>query len=269
MNSSSIESINDKKNTLFDTSFCFNLIDKYYFKIYNHIHKQTNNMIYPLYIFTNILKLYVNIEYTIPDIYLKNLILLSSQLNSLWSNTNEDYIYISNNQININEINTNLTNTNIINANQLLLYFKKMKQYNKDCLLLIHKIFIICKHINEENTTIEYDPYKFNNFDETNNNETNQNEIKQSIKPNFQWFTTLIQKYTYYDGKFPITTIQFINFFKYNWDKINDLDTLILTPIFEEILGGVSIQYNAYCLEDWIKKNIDIVKNIENWILTA
>ena len=241
-----------------DSSYYFNLINKYYFLIYNRIHKQSNNSIQPLYNYNNIIKIYVNFSHSIPDIYMKNLIILSSQLNTLWNSVTELYNYI---YININ--NKQMDDDLLVD---LILYFDKMKQYNKQSIILIYKVIEICKHIKEENTTIEYDPLKLTNSLNTNLN-NNQIPISNHI-PNFEWFTTLIEKYIHYNGTFPICSLNFINFFKNNWNKISDSDTQILTPIFLEILGGISVEYNAYCLEDWIKKNIDIIKDKSNWILT-
>ena len=241
-----------------DSSYYFNLINKYYFLIYNRIHKQLNNSIQPLYNYSNIIKIYINFTHSIPDIYMKNLILLSSELNTLWNNVTELYNYI---YINLND--KQIDDDLLVD---LILYFDKMKQYNKHSIILIYKVIEICKHIKEENTTIEYDPLKVINLITTNSNNT-QTSISNNI-PNFEWFTVLIEKYKYYNGTFPTSTISFINYFKTNWDKISDSDTLILTPIFLEILGGISVEYNAFCLEDWIKKNIDIVKDLNNWLFT-
>jgi hypothetical protein len=240
-----------------DSSYYFNLINKYYFLVFNRIHKQSNNTILPLFNYNNIIKLYVNLTYSIPDIYMKNLILLSAQLNILWNNVDTLYndIYLNLN----NEQNDDL-------LIELIFCFNQMKHYNKQSILLIYKVIEICKHIKEENTTIEYDPLKFMDSLHINLNNNKINII--NYPPNFEWFTILIEKYNNYNGTFPTTTFAFINFFKNNWDKISDSDTLILTPIFLEILGGISVEYNAYCLEDWIKKNIDIIQEKSNWIFT-
>jgi hypothetical protein len=242
-------------NTNTNTNLIDNLIhfiNKYHINIYNRFHKHLNDSIYPLFNFKNILKFYINVNYFIPDIYMKNLIKISSDINNLWKEVTD--LYNKNNHL----FNKNIENNNDINLSnndktELILFYKQIKIYNKKSIILINNIIHICKYIKEENENIQHNPTI-----QTNNN----------LPLNIEWFTTLIQKYLFYNGTFPTTTLHFINFFKYNWNKISNSDTNILYYIFIDILGGTSIQYNAYCLEDWIKKNIDIIKDKQNWIFT-
>lgn len=91
----------------------------------------------------------------------------------------------------------------------------------------------------------------------------------ENNKQGTEWYTQLYTQYIKLGGTFPSTPLHVITYFKQEWNRLSDCDTHILYPIFTEILGGVSIEYNAYCLHNWITQNKEVVPNINDWILTS
>jgi hypothetical protein len=172
----------------------------------------------------------IGINYTINNLYMNNLVLQINKLKYIWLNI-----------------------TSELNESLLEDYLNQ----TKICIQNIETLIYFIKEENQQNlSTISYSPTS-----------TSLLNIKENNQTGIEWFNELISKYIFYGGMFPTTTNQFILFFKNNWNKISNSDTLNLTPIFLNYLGGISIEYNSYCLRDWLIKNSDVVKNKKNWIL--
>jgi hypothetical protein len=162
-----------------------------------------------------------------------------------------NYLYMNNLILQINKLkNIWLTVTHNLNNESLL---KECLTKTNSCIANIETLIYFIKEENEQKSSIvSYSP-TFNN--------------KEDHDIGIKWFHDLISKYIFYGGTFPTTTYNFILFFKNNWDRLSNIDTLDLTPIFLDYLGGISIEYNSYCLRDWLIKNSDIIKHKKNWIL--
>ena len=84
-----------------------------------------------------------------------------------------------------------------------------------------------------------------------------------------EWYTQLCVNYLKIGGTFPTSPYDFIKTFEREWNRLSDVETQTIYWILTEILGGISLEYNGYCLQTWILQNKDVVYNIHDWILTS
>jgi len=91
----------------------------------------------------------------------------------------------------------------------------------------------------------------------------------ENIKEGAEWYNQLCTLYTKIGGIFPTTPYDCIKMFERHWNILSDIDTHTMYHILVHILGGNSIEYNAYCLENWIMQNKDILRTFSNWKITS
>jgi len=56
-----------------------------------------------------------------------------------------------------------------------------------------------------------------------------------------------------------VSTSDFFYYIRDIWDKVDNDDSIEITHILENILGGVSIKNISHNLRDWLIKNGDVV----------
>ena len=64
-------------------------------------------------------------------------------------------------------------------------------------------------------------------------------------------------------------TIEFFYHIRDIWDKIDNDESIEITHILENILGGVSIKNISHNLRDWLMKNGDAVNNLYRDIINV
>jgi hypothetical protein len=82
---------------------------------------------------------------------------------------------------------------------------------------------------------------------------------RDNIIKGTKWIFTLFNFYLKYEGKKQVSTIEFFYHIRDIWDKIDDDESLEITHILENILGGGTIKNISHNLRDWLMKNGDVV----------
>ncbi len=80
---------------------------------------------------------------------------------------------------------------------------------------------------------------------------------KDNIIKGTKWINILFSFYLKYDGIKNVSTSEFFYHINSIWDKINISESIEISDIMDNILGGSSIMTISYNLLDWIKKNGD------------
>ena len=105
--------------------------------------------------------------------------------------------------------------------------------------------------------------------------ENNQNQQKQfnisplndsqqeNLNEGLEWLSRLIFIYDIYGGERGITTLCFVKFFKLNWNKLTDNETVEVSNYFDQILGGISLKHIAQNLSLWLNRNKDVLSESE------
>ena len=86
-----------------------------------------------------------------------------------------------------------------------------------------------------------------------------------SIQPEaiqVEWFYMLLNIYGKYGGILPVKPLDFFQFYKDNWHRLEDQETLEISHITDSILGGISIANLSINLSDWIKRNSDLFRSV-------
>ena len=223
------------------------LIHQYFFIIYNNYHKNTKERIYCIYSINDVWNTFIGKEYTLQTNSLKELLLLLDCCKYEWNEYSSKYKEYLSIQNEINSLDTIQT--------WCLLFFKFKNKSN----FYLNSILEKCSSIKiKNNLNFEFLSKRVTSNLITSNNSNNSN--------NSNWYQHLIKKYEQYNGPFPTTPKKFILYFKTIWDKISDNDTIEISYILINILGGISINNNAYCLTDYIFNNKDIIHNYNDWI---
>jgi len=82
---------------------------------------------------------------------------------------------------------------------------------------------------------------------------------KDNITKGTKWINTLFNFYLKYEGKKKVSTSEFFYHIRDIWDKIDNDESLEITHIIDNILGGGSINNISHNLRDWLIKNGDIM----------
>jgi hypothetical protein len=82
---------------------------------------------------------------------------------------------------------------------------------------------------------------------------------KDNIIKGTKWIFILFDFYLKYEGKKQVSTSEFFYHIRDIWDKIDNDESIEITHILENILGGVSIKNISHNLRDWLMKNGDVV----------
>jgi len=82
---------------------------------------------------------------------------------------------------------------------------------------------------------------------------------KDNIIKGTKWIKTLFNFYLKYEGKKQVSTSEFFYYIRDIWDNVDNDDSIEITHILENILGGVSIKNISHNLRDWLMKNGDVV----------
>jgi hypothetical protein len=245
------EETSKKNNSLFDLK---KQIHQIYFHTSTIYHRYTingfmNKKVICIYNVNDIWNLFIESKYNLSNQQLKSLIDLCNNCKNEWISCLTTY-----NTFLIQE-------NNITSYDDILKWISLFKNYESIGNTYLNLIINLCSEIKSQ---------IINNSSKNNsskNNTTNYSEKSEKGSNGLEWFNFISQKYIQYGGIFPTTTKKFILFFKNNWDNISDLDTIYISDILLINLGGTSLEYNSYCLYDFITKNIDCIPNIKNWIL--
>ncbi len=73
------------------------------------------------------------------------------------------------------------------------------------------------------------------------------------------WVRCLFDTYIKYGGKRGVTSIEFFNSIKDNWEKLEDDETIDISYITDTILGGFSLEHISTNLLLWLRTNRDIL----------
>ncbi len=73
------------------------------------------------------------------------------------------------------------------------------------------------------------------------------------------WIRCLFDTYLKYGGTRGVTSIEFFNSIKDNWEKLEDNETIDISYITDNILGGYSIEHISTNLLIWLRTNRDII----------
>jgi hypothetical protein len=73
------------------------------------------------------------------------------------------------------------------------------------------------------------------------------------------WIRCLFDTYLKYGGTRGVTSIEFFNSIKDNWEKLEDDETIDISYITDNILGGYSIEHISTNLLIWLRTNKDII----------
>jgi len=84
---------------------------------------------------------------------------------------------------------------------------------------------------------------------------------KSNIIKGTEWIITLFNFYLKYDGVKQVSTSEFFYHIISIWDKIDNFETIEISHIMDNILGGKTIMIISYNFLDWIKKNGDSLPN--------
>ena len=82
---------------------------------------------------------------------------------------------------------------------------------------------------------------------------------KDNIMKGTRWLDTLFNFYLKYEGKMQVSTSEFFYYIKDIWKFIDSDESIEISHILDNILGGCSIMNISYNLRDWLIKNIDLV----------
>jgi hypothetical protein len=74
------------------------------------------------------------------------------------------------------------------------------------------------------------------------------------------WIRYLFDIYLKYGGKKGVTSIEFFNSIKDNWEKLKDDETIEISYITDNILGGYSLQHISTNLLKWLRINCDALE---------
>jgi hypothetical protein len=73
------------------------------------------------------------------------------------------------------------------------------------------------------------------------------------------WVRTLFDIYLKYGGNKGVYSIEFFNSIKDNWEKLEDYETIEISYITDNILGGVSLEYISTNFLIWLRNNNDVL----------
>lgn len=74
------------------------------------------------------------------------------------------------------------------------------------------------------------------------------------------WIRYLFDTYLKYGGKRGVTSIEFFNSIKDNWEKLEDDETIEISYITDNILGGYSLENISINLLKWLRTNCEAVE---------
>ena len=83
---------------------------------------------------------------------------------------------------------------------------------------------------------------------------------KENHKEGTEWIYTLFDFYLKYNGQRFVSASDFFYHIRKIWSTIEDKETLIISNITDNILGGISILNISHNLREWITKNGDVIK---------
>jgi hypothetical protein len=82
---------------------------------------------------------------------------------------------------------------------------------------------------------------------------------KENTEEGIWWVRCLFDTYLKYEGKRGVTSIEFFNLIKDNWEKLEDEETINISYITDNILGGFSLEHISTNLLLWLRANRDIL----------
>jgi len=83
---------------------------------------------------------------------------------------------------------------------------------------------------------------------------------KENHKEGTEWIYTLFDFYIKYNGQRFVSASNFFYHIRKIWSTIEDKETLIISNIMDNNLGGISILNISHNLREWITKNGDVIK---------
>lgn len=86
------------------------------------------------------------------------------------------------------------------------------------------------------------------------------NSQKEKIMEGTEWLYVLYNFYLKYKGVSNVSSDDFFNHIKTIWSTIENIETIQISYITDNILGGISIENISSNLKDWITKNKDAIK---------
>lgn len=82
---------------------------------------------------------------------------------------------------------------------------------------------------------------------------------KENTEEGTRWIITLFNTYLKYGGKRGVSSMEFFNSIKDIWYKLEDDETIELSYITDNILGGLSLEYISVNLRNWLRINNDSI----------
>jgi hypothetical protein len=73
------------------------------------------------------------------------------------------------------------------------------------------------------------------------------------------WVRYLFDTYLKYGGKRYVTSMEFFNSIKDNWEKLEDNETIEMSYITDNILGGYCLENISLNLVKWLRTNYDAI----------
>jgi len=90
---------------------------------------------------------------------------------------------------------------------------------------------------------------------------------KENSKEGTEWIYTLFDFYIKYNGQRFVSASDFFYHIRKIWSTIEDKETIIISHITDNILGGISILNISHNLREWITKNGDVIKREYRYII--
>jgi hypothetical protein len=87
------------------------------------------------------------------------------------------------------------------------------------------------------------------------------NSQKEKTMEGTEWIYILYDFYLRYEGVKNVSSNDFFNHIKSIWSTIENIETIQISEITDNMLGGISIENISFNLNDWISKNKDIIKH--------
>jgi hypothetical protein len=83
---------------------------------------------------------------------------------------------------------------------------------------------------------------------------------KENTKEGTEWLYELYNFYLKYNGERNVSSNDFFNHIKMIWNSIENIETIQISYITDNILGGISIYNISSNLKDWVIKNKDAIR---------
>lgn len=83
---------------------------------------------------------------------------------------------------------------------------------------------------------------------------------REKIEEGTRWIYTLFNIYLKYGGNPGVSSMEFFNSIKDIWDKLEDEETIEISYITDNILGGISLENIAINLNNWLRINLDAIQ---------